>query len=267
MIDFPQREALVAQAQRILRLKPDGLDGPVTWAALVTRFIGPQAVAALGIPPRGSRAFIGRRATVSALQRRLDILQDGRDGPLTWGVIMEQLAPLPTQPVPTPQLGHNYPEVVRGRTPNRNQGTNTCEGIVVHHCAGNFEGTISWVLKPRTFAAYHCLVGQDGRRAILAQDTDRVHHAGESSFRGRSGCNGFMLGLSFTGNTNSGSRRPHPHLTADEIASAVEWVREKQRLHKFGNDRVTHHRVVSPGRKDDLSLDAWKQFVSALSAT
>jgi AmpD protein len=260
MIDFPQREALVAQAQRILRLKPDGLDGPVTWAALVTRFISPAAVIALGIPPRGGRAFIGRRTTVSAVQRVLGASVDGRDGEETWGAIMAQLAPLPSQPVPPPNPGTRYPEVVRGRTPNRNAGTNTCEGIVFHHCAGTFEGTISWVLKAGTNAAYHCLIGQDGRRAILAHDSDRVHHAGVSSFRGRSGCNAYMLGVSFTGNTNTGARRPHPQLTADEIASAHEWVAEKRRLYNIPAEWITHHRVVSPGRKDDISLEAWSQL-------
>jgi hypothetical protein len=264
MIPFPKRRLLVAQAQTILDLLPDGLDGPVTWRTLVARFLGPRAADALRIPARGTVYFQGRTNTVSAVQRKLGVTVDGLDGTETWSAILSDLAPLPTQPVTPPASDARYPETVRGRTPNRNAGVNTCEGVVVHHCAGTFEGTISWCLKNGTNATYHCVVGFDGRRAILAKDTDRAHHAGRSAFRGRPSCNNFMLGIAVNGNTNNGARRPHPHLTSDEILSVVEWIRAKQAIHKFPDSAITTHRAISPGRKDDVSIEAWAQLTAAL---
>lgn len=265
MIPFPGRAALVSEAQRALGLLVDGKDGRMTWHALGTRFLPTGHPAMRGITPTpGPRDFLGRSGIVAAIQSACGADVDGRDGSQTWSAIMEGLIPLHAAPKSTIPLGDTFIERTRGRSPNRNPGTNECKGIVFHHAAGHFEGTISWCLKSRTFAAYHCLIDTDGTRAILGHDTDRLHHAGRSSFKGRASCNNFMLGIAFIGNTNTGAMRPNRNLTDKELASAKEWVMAKMRAYHIPKDWITHHRLVSPGRKDDLSLAAWKQVRESL---
>jgi N-acetyl-anhydromuramyl-L-alanine amidase AmpD len=210
--------------------------------------------------------FPDRTRLIRETQRALGLLDDGIDGRATWGAIHRRLVTTPAATTPAaPAASTRYSETVRGRSPNRNPGINECRGIVFHHAAGWFEGTIDWCLRPGTNAAYHCLIAPDGTRAILGLDTDRLHHAGASSWKGRGGCNAFTLGCSFTGDTNTGAMRPHAHLTQDELASAAEWVAAKMRLHRIQLDDITHHRVVSPGRKDDLSPAAWDQLRDRLA--
>jgi len=267
MIAFPKRKTLISEAQRALNLRPlDGIDGRATWHALGYRFLGANHHAMRGLPTKASGVnFVGRTAIVKAIQSAFRLTVDGMDGSQTWSEIMERLAPAPVAPaVPEPAAGNTYAESVRGRSPNRNQGRNERLGIVVHHACGYFEGSVSWILKPGTNAAYHCLIAEDGTRAILAEDTDCCHHAGKSSYGGRVGCNGFMLGVAFCGDTNTGAMRKGKELNAHELASLRDWVEEKRRAHGIPKDWITHHRAVSPGRKDDLSLPAWEQVRKAL---
>lgn len=256
MIRFPQRKALIQETQRDLGIHDDGIDGPQTWTT-IARNLGIE----FNLRPSPSPAlFGGRHDLIRLVQDELDIVVDGLDGPQTWAALAQEFDPKPINfPKASPDIPE-FSETSRGRTPNRNRGINTCEGIVIHHAAGYFEGTISWCLRPRTFAGYHCLIAPDGTRAILGEDTDRVHHAGTSIWQGRSGCNQFMLGVSFCGDTNSGAMRPGKDLTVQELASLHEWIAQKKAQYGFGNDVITHHRVVSPGRKNDLSLSAWGQI-------
>jgi hypothetical protein len=74
-----------------------------------------------------------------------------------------------------------------------------------------------------------------------------------------------MLGLAFTGNTVTGERRPHPELTAAEVESAVDLIKAWQLRFRFGLEWVTSHRIVSPGRKDDVSGFALGQVLEGLA--
>lgn len=264
MIHFPGRRELVREAQQILGIPADGIDGPQTWRSLILATAGQKAADTI-LPPRTGplSTFVGRTQAVRAVQHAIGVTVDGADGPQTWSGIMQRLRPLPPTPA-IPPAGGSFPETIRGRSPNRNAGQNERLGIVLHHAAGTFEGTIDWCLRAGTNAAYHCLIAPDGRRATLGEDFDRLHHAGKSVWRGRSGCNAFMLGLAFTGDTNTGIHRPQKDLLQAEILSAVEWIRSKMALHNIPVSEITHHRVVSPGRKDDLSPAAWAQMQRAL---
>jgi len=269
-ISFPARALVVQQVQRALGLKADGDDRRATWQAIVSRL--PLSPVPL-ILDSSAVQFPGRDAITMRVQRHLGTHVDGHDGQETWAALAERFDPrlmqVATPPALTPAQStpDGYTERVRGRTPNRNAGTNGCEGLVLHHAAGYFDGTVSWCLKPGTFAGYHCLVNTDGERAILAHDSDRVHHAGASTWRGRSGCNAFMMGLCFVGNTHTGTMRGGhgPDLTEHEIASALEWIRPRMAKYGWTKDDITRHAIVSPGRKDDTSLRAHQQILVALS--
>ena len=127
-------------------------------------------------------------------------------------------------------------------------------GIILHHTAGSYFSSVDWCLRKESKVTYHCIVDITGDRTILAKDTQRAWHAGKSSFKGKSNCNTFMLGIAVTGDTNK--RR----LSEFEIESVAKWCIDKMKLWGFGIEWITSHRVVSPGRKNDVSVEAEKQI-------
>lgn len=93
----------------------------------------------------------------------------------------------------------------------------------------------------------HCLILKDGTRFIFGDDTDRMWHAGQSKFKGIFGCNDFMLGVEFEGDTN---KKP---LTFDQITSFHEWFLPRMIKHDIKKGWVTDHRTIAPERKVDLN--------------
>mgnify|MGYP003109901385 FL=1 len=147
-------------------------------------------------------------------------------------------------------------------TPNKSSSKITPEGVVLHHSYGSYEGGVSWILNDTSNVSYHVLIDTDGSRTIFADDNERAWHAGKSAFNGRGGCNGFMLGVAFTNDTNS------RELTDEEVASAVEYM--VPRFEKWGwpedLSTITTHREVSPGRKTDPDIRAETKVLDALKA-
>lgn len=139
--------------------------------------------------------------------------------------------------------------------PNR---ANECLGVVWHHSAGSFNGSVSWILQSKSQVSYHCIIDLDGSRVSFADDRRVTWHAGKSSWRGRSLCNGFTLGVAFSGDTNSRV------LTAAEIASALDWLKPRWAKYRWTMASMTTHRAVSPGRKDDISAAAEAQLFAAI---
>lgn len=83
-------------------------------------------------------------------------------------------------------------------TPNRG-GTLVPEGIIVHDTAGDVDGagSVGWLCDKRAKASAHVVVHRDGRITQLAPFNVVTWHAGASSWRGRSACNGFTVGIEF----------------------------------------------------------------------
>jgi N-acetylmuramoyl-L-alanine amidase len=148
-------------------------------------------------------------------------------------------------------------EVVK-QSPNISSKSIVPRGIILHHTAGSYLGSVAWCLDPKSKVTYHCIVDLNGDRTVLAKDTDRAWHAGISSFNGIKDCNSFMLGIAVSGDTNK--RR----LSEFEIQSVAQWCANRMKKYNISLDWVTSHRVVSPGRKDDVSVDAEKQIKDAI---
>lgn len=135
---------------------------------------------------------------------------------------------------------------------------NEKQGVVWHHSAGSFSGSVSWILQSKSQVSYHCIINLDGSRVVFADDSRVCWHAGKSRWKGRSLCNGFMLGVAFSGDTNKRD------LTQAEIDSAIEWLAPRWKSYNWSMDNMTTHRAVSPGRKDDISPKAEKQLFDAI---
>ena len=134
-------------------------------------------------------------------------------------------------------------------SPNRSRVLNP-KGIVLHHTAGSYAGSVAWCLNPKAKVSYHAIVNLNGDMTILVPDNSQAWANGVSSFKGRKNCNGFLLSIAVSGDT---SKR---ELTEQEIKSVAQWCVEKMDQYNFGLDMITTHREISPGRKNDVDTRA-----------
>jgi N-acetyl-anhydromuramyl-L-alanine amidase AmpD len=136
----------------------------------------------------------------------------------------------------------------RQLTPNRWPNRNELLGVVLHHTVGFWRSDLEALTTRRgaKSVSAHVLIGRAGQRAVLADDRDVTWHAGISRWRGKEGCNNFTLGVELEGNTLENG------LADAQIGSLMEYLVPRMLLHRWTPDDVTHHRVVSPGRKVDL---------------
>jgi N-acetyl-anhydromuramoyl-L-alanine amidase len=145
-------------------------------------------------------------------------------------------------------------------SPNRDAAVHERLGVMFHHSGMGFDETISRMLDPGSRVSYHCLIGADGTRCSLVPEVEIAWHAGVSSFLGRSGCNAFLLGVSFAGDTYAAP------LSKAQVASALEWLGSRWVPLAWATDRITDHRQASPGRKNDLNPEEWESLAAAISA-
>jgi AmpD protein len=137
---------------------------------------------------------------------------------------------------------------------------NERRGVVFHHTAIPFADTVALMLRPESRVSYHCVIDRDGSRCRLVPDHCVAWHAGASEFMGRAGCNAFMLGVAFAGDTY---REP---LTSLQLASAIEWLAPRWEPLGWTAERMTDHRQVAPGRKADLNPAEWLRLREAIRA-
>ena len=193
------------------------------------------------------------------IQKKINVKDDGIIGNITCDTLIELSGEKPVIENDGISIAIKYLEEFR-QTPNISSSKINPIGIVLHHSSGSFVGTVDWCLRSESKVSYHCVINLDGSRVQLAKDNQRAWHAGKSSFKGRSDCNGFMLGLAFSGDTYN------RELTQDEINSAVEWILKRLEYYKWPKDlsTITTHRAVSPGRKDDPDKRAEAAILNAL---
>jgi AmpD protein len=154
-----------------------------------------------------------------------------------------------------------YPEH-RQITPNRWPNRNELIGVVLHHTAGVWRSDLETLTTKRgaSSVSAHVLIGKLGQRALLAEDHDVTWHAGLSRWRGKEGCNHFTLGVELEGNTLEDA------LTEAQIGSLMEYLVPRMLKRRWTADDVTHHRVVSPGRKVDLLPSEFDRVQAVLRA-
>jgi AmpD protein len=132
-------------------------------------------------------------------------------------------------------------------------------GVCFHHSVLDFDAALARLTDPASEVSYHGLIAPDGTRATLVADEHIAWHAGVSEFFGRTRCNDFLLGLAFAGDTYAAP------LTAEQFASALEWLAPRWAAHGWTPDRMTDHRQIAPGRKDDLAPTEWARLIVAIT--
>lgn len=132
-------------------------------------------------------------------------------------------------------------------------------GVCFHHTVKTFEDTLAYMADPASRVSYHVVIARDGARARLVDERSVAWHAGVSAWRGRSGCNAFLLGVSFAGDTYA------EPLSAAQIESALEWLAERWTERGWSLAAMTDHRQIAPGRKDDIAPAEWARLRAAIA--
>lgn len=153
-----------------------------------------------------------------------------------------------------------FPEIIQ-LSPNFDAAPqNEALGVLFHHSVDPFVATIARVLQRDSKVSYHVLIAPDGARCTFVRDEYIAWHAGASQFLGRTRCNDFMLGVGFAGDTYV------TPLTQAQVDSALDWLERRWAARGWTVDRMTDHRQVSPGRKNDLNPPEWEKLKSAIAA-
>jgi N-acetyl-anhydromuramyl-L-alanine amidase AmpD len=149
-------------------------------------------------------------------------------------------------------------KVTRLQTPNVSKQSIKPSGIVLHHTAGFYKGSVAWCMDTKSEVSYHYIVDITGNYTQLAIDTQRVWANGKSSFKGKNDCNSFMISIAVSGDTNK--RR----LLEAEIQTVALLCIEKMSIFGFGLDSITTHREISPGRKNDVDSRAKNEIIQRI---
>lgn len=82
------------------------------------------------------------------------------------------------------------------RTPNVSGTISKPTLLVMHYTASqSAKGAISWLCNPQAKASAHLVIDEAGLVTQLAPFNLQTWHAGRSSWKGRSGCNSFSIGI------------------------------------------------------------------------
>ena len=159
--------------------------------------------------------------------------------------------------VKEPKLVEPYPET-KVTTPNKSSRKIVPQAIVLHHSGGSYNGGVSWIKNPASKVSYHCLIARDGRRTVFGKDTDRMWHAGVSSYKGKRDANSWSIGVSFEGDSY---KEP---LSEEMVESAIEYIKPRMKEWGIGLDMVLDHRIISSPRKNDLNPEEYRKFITRL---
>lgn len=159
-------------------------------------------------------------------------------------------------------------------TPNVGKGTNSVEGVVLHHTsfdsAKKSVNTLT-AISPKGVSS-HVVIGFDGSRYVLAKPTKVTWHAGRSRMNGKDYCNNFTIGVEFVGNTK---KKP---LTEAQISSAIEYLLPIIKQHDIPLGNITTHHAIRaawnekhPDKtapdKPDITEKEYQRFMNRLKAS
>ena len=91
----------------------------------------------------------------------------------------------------------------------------------------------------------HLFIDRRGRLSQFVPLNLRAWHAGSSSWRGRSGCNAFSIGIELEGTDT----RPYSAKQYRRLSSTLRWL--LRHFPRLSLDTIVGHSEIAPGRKTD----------------
>jgi N-acetylmuramoyl-L-alanine amidase len=127
--------------------------------------------------------------------------------------------------------------------PSPNIGNKITPGLIVIHYTGDnsLDSALSWLTTRKSKVSAHLVIAKNGAVYQLVPFNVEAWHAGTSSYEGRSGVNGFGIGIE---NVGIGDKWPAAQVEANrDIISAL--------FEAYQIEDVVGHSEVAPGRKVD----------------
>jgi hypothetical protein len=118
--------------------------------------------------------------------------------------------------------------------------------VVLHATVGSLTATLGWFGNPDSGVSAHYVVAKDGRVFQMVEEKDLAHHAGASSYQGRTDFNDFSIGIEIV-NKNDGAD-PYP---ADQVEAVVELTAYLVEKHDIKREWVVNHVDISTAGKTD----------------
>ena len=119
------------------------------------------------------------------------------------------------------------------RSPNQS-GVIQPEYLIMHYTAGSSsKSSINWLTNPDARASAHLVIGQNGKITQLVPFNRKAWHAGASRWAGRTGLNGFSVGIELD-NPGVLARRSIGWFTA--WGDRVDDENVIEAIHKHGGD-------------------------------
>lgn len=147
-----------------------------------------------------------------------------------------------------------YKETVE-LSPNQS-GKRSPRFIILHHSAGSFEGTVSWIKNSKSKVSYHYVIDPEtGDRVQMVWDSKTAWHAGRSSYGGFTGLNKHSVGIAFAGDTYKREVASHE---IDSCARKCIYLMNKFGISIHG---ILTHQEIAPGRKNDCSPETKEQVL------
>jgi len=144
----------------------------------------------------------------------------------------------------------DYPSAIWRPASSKNYGNRPAgtviDCVVLHATAGSLVGTLAWFANPDAGVSAHYVIAKNGQVYQMVEEKHRAHHAGASSYQGRTDFNDFSIGIEIV-NRNDGID-PYP---PDQFEASVDLV--SYLVDKYGIERewiVTHADVSTVGKTD-----------------
>jgi LysM repeat protein len=154
-------------------------------------------------------------------------------------------------PTPVVSTAPARPAIQWAGSPNFNNRRSPTDitAVVIHSTANSsLERVIEWFNNPNSQVSAHYTIGKDGRIAQHVPDKDRAWHAGQSTWKGRNGCNDYTIGIELV-NLNDG-RDPYPEIQHQANVALCAYLCY---TYKINTDDIMGHLDIAlpPGRKSD----------------
>ena len=153
-------------------------------------------------------------------------------------------------------------DVIEAPSPNYDNRVRVPDMLVLHYTGMQTgQEALDRLRDPEAKVSAHYLVEEDGRIFRLVPEERRAWHAGVSSWKGESGCNGISIGIEIVNPGHEWGYRPFPEV---QIAAVIGLVGDIRSRWDISDDRILGHSDVAPDRKQDPGeLFPWKALAEA----